>query len=295
MKPEKRGLPAGIFLLMTLAGCHSGVPTSKVTALVDKVTHGTASVRRIFDGPHGSGLTGAVIAGGNNPPVVVWIAADGKTLIAGPVFDARGRDLTQMATLRLAEAPSPEPGGIPVRGGCSRSTCNSAPVASSPSRPLPVVLAPGAFRTMTEGVRFFRAGTGTRTLWIFLDPDCVWCHRLVADLGAHPLPADVSVNWVPVVFIRPSSAFRAETLLAGGLSALDEDETRFDETTEEGGVPETHRPDLEAAVRENTRLLAGLGGSMTPTVVFRDGSGRALRFDGYPTPDILGRIAGEAK
>ena len=285
MKPEKRGLPAGLFLLMTLAGCHSGVPTSKVESLVDKVTHGTASVRRIFDGPPGSGLTGAVIAGSLSP-VVVWITADGKTLIAGDVFDAKGRDLTQVATLRWADVPSPGPGRLPAP---------PAPVAASPSRRVPVVLAPGVFRTEMGSVHALREGTGPRTVWIFLDPDCIWCHRLYAGLKAHPLPADVAMNWVPVAFLKPSSAGRAETLLAGGLPALDRDETRFDRTREEGGVPETHRTDLEAAVRENTRIFDALGGTMTPTVVFRDWTGRTLRFDGFPPPDILDRIAGEAK
>ena len=283
MKPETRGLLAGIFLLMTLAGCHSGVPTEKVSALVKTVTHGAASVRRIFDGPPGSGLTGAVIAGGNHSPVVVWITADGKTLIAGNVFDVRGRNLTQMATLRLAGEPSLTPVRPPD------------PAAVSPTPAGPSVLAPGAFRAMTRGGRFLREGTGRRTLWIFLDPDCIWCHRLYTGLKAHPLPADVAVNWVPVAFLKPSSVGRAETLLAGGLPALDKDETRFDETTEEGGVPETHRPDLEAKIRENTQILVALGGTMTPTVVFQDRTGRALRFDGFPTPEILDRIAGEAK
>ena len=285
MKREKRGFLA-VLILITLAGCHSGVATSKAKSLVDKVTHGQASVRTIFDGPPGSGLTGAVIAGGNHSPVVVWITADGKTLIAGNVFDAKGRNLTQMATFRLAEAPSPGTGGIPIP---------SAPVASSPSQTGPVALAPGVFRTVAGSVHVLREGTGSRTLWIFLDPDCIWCHRLYTGLKAHPLPAGVAVNWVPVAFLRPSSVGRAETLLSGGLPALDKDETRFDETTEEGGVSQTHRPDLEAAVRNNTRILVSLGGTMTPTVVFRNKTGGTLRFDGFPTTEILDRIAGEAK
>jgi thiol:disulfide interchange protein DsbG len=284
MGREKGGLPVGVLLLATLAGCHPGVPTDKVSALVTAVSHGQASVRRIFDGPPGSGLTGAGIAGGTRCCVVVWITADGKTLISGNVFDARGRDLTEIATLRLVKDLAPEP--VP----------SSSPAPpSSPSSPGPVRLAPGAFRAMADGVRFFRGGTGKRTLWIFLDPDCIWCHRLTLDLKAHPLPADVSVNWVPVAFLKPSSVGRAETVLAGGLPALDKDETRFDETTEEGGVPETHAPDLEAAVRKNTRILGSIGGKWTPTVVFRDGTGGTLRFDGYPRPEVLERIAEEAR
>jgi len=283
MRREKRGLLLGAIVLATITGCHSGVPTEKVSALVKTVTHGAAAVRKIFDGPPGSGLTGAVIAGGNHVPVVVWVTADGKTLIAGNVFDVQGRNLTQMATLRLANAP------------VLASARPSAPAASSPSPTAPVALAPGAFRAMTKGVRFLREGKGKKTLWIFLDPDCIWCHRLTLDLKAHPLPADVAVNWVPVAFLKPSSVGRAETLLAGGLPALDNDETRFDMATEEGGVPETHTPDLEASVRENTRILVTLGGTMTPTIVFRDEKGGTLRFDGYPTPKILGRIAEESR
>ena len=284
MGREKRGLLLGATVLATIAGCHPGVPTDKVVALVTAVTHGQASVRRIFDGPPGSGLTGAVLAGGTHCCIVVWITADGKTLIAGSVFDARGRDLTEMATLRLAKDLAPEP--VPS---------SSSALPSSPSGPGPVVLAPGAFRAMANGVRFFRAGTGKRTLWIFLDPDCLWCHRLALDLKAHPLPADVSVNWVPVAFLKPSSVGRAETLLAKGLPALQEDEAQFDPQTEEGGVPETHTPDLEAAVRKNTRILGSLGRTISPTVVFRDGTGGALRFDGYPGPEVLERIAEEAR
>ena len=283
MRLEKRGLLLGATVLATVTGCHSGVPTEKVSALVKTVTHGAASVRKIFDGPPGSGLTGAVIAGGTHPPVVVWVTADGKTLIAGNVFDVQGRNLTQMATLRLA-------------GGTSLADSRPpSPAALSPSSSGPVVLASGAYRAMSKGIRFLREGSGRKTLWIFLDPDCIWCHRLTLDLKAHPLPVDVAVNWVPVAFLHPSSVGRAETLLAGGLPALDKDETRFDETHEEGGVSETHTPDLEAAVRKNTRSLVTLGGTMTPTIVFRDETGRALRFDGYPTPGILERIAGETR
>ena len=283
MRLEKRGLLLGATVLATVTGCHSGVPTEKVSALVKTVTHGAAAVRKIFDGPPGSGLTGAVIAGGTHAPVVVWVTADGKTLIAGNVFDVQGRNLTQMATLRLA-------------GGSSLAASRPpSPAALSPSSNRPVVLVPGAVRAMADGVRFLREGSGRKTLWIFLDPDCIWCHRLTLDLKAHLLPADVAVNWVPVAFLRPSSVGRAETLLAGGLPALDKDETLFDETTEEGGVSETHTPDLEAAVRKNTRSLVTLGGTMTPTIVFRDETGRTLRFDGYPTPEILERIAGETR
>lgn len=269
-------------LLATGTGCHPEVSTDKVAALVAKVTHGTASVRTVFDGPPGSGLTGAVIEGESYPPVVVFIAADGKTLIAGNVFDAGGRNLTQMAALRLAQSPAPIRPPAPV------------PVAAS-DLPSPVPLAPGASRKMAEGVRFLREGHGTRNLWIFLDPNCTWCHRLWADLKAHPLPTDLAVNWVPVAFLKPSSVGRAETLLSKGLPALADDEIRFVESTEDGDVPETHRPDLEAEVLENSRILMALGGIRTPTVVYRDGKGRSLRFDGYPGPPILRRILSVAR
>ena len=286
---RRTGGVLGVLALSALvAGCHPGVSTDKVAALVATVTHGGATVRKIFPGPKGSGLTGAVVQEGSNPPFVVWIAADGKTLIAGNVFDVRRRNLTELAAIQLAGAPvraRPVP-PVPV------------PAAAS-GPPSPVFLAPGAYRAMAGGVRFLREGRGKKSLWIFLDPNCIWCHRLYADLGARLLPEDVSVNWVPVAFIKPSSVGRAETLLARGLPALAEDESRFDESAEEGGIPGTRRPDLEAEVKENTQILARILGAtgrlMTPTLVYRDGEGRAKRFDGYPMPEILERIAGEAE
>ena len=282
MNNRTRGILGMLALSALVAGCHKGVPTDKVEALVATVTHGTATVRTVFDGPPGSGLTGAVIEGGSNSPVVVWITADGKILIAGNVFDNRGRDLTQIATLRLA--------GAKVR------TVAPAPVpAAASGLPSPVLLAPGTYRTMAGGVRFLQEGHGTKRLWIFLDPNCLWCHRLYADLKVTPLPEDVSVNWVPVAFLKPSSVGRAETLLSKGLPALADDETRFNESAEDGGVPETRRPDLEAAVKENTRILGSTGGIMTPTLVYLNGEGQAKRFDGYPTPEILGRILSEVR
>ena len=277
--------PGGVLGVMALsalvAGCHSGVSTDKVAALVTTVTHGVAGVQLIFPGPAGSGLTGAVVREGSNPPFVVWIAADGKTLIAGNVFDVRSRNLTELAAIKLAGAPVRTMAPVP------------APAAAS-GPPSPVFLAPGAYRAMAGGVRFLREGHGTKSLWIFLDPNCVWCHRLYADIEATPLPADVSVNWVPVAFIKPSSVGRAETLLAKGLPALVENETRFVESSEDGGVPETRRPDLEAEVRENKRIFRALGATKTPTLVYRDGEGRAKRFDGY-MPEVLARILSEAR
>lgn len=285
MNRGRRGLLGATALLAIVAGCHPGVSTDKVESLVAKDTHGTATVRTVFDGPIGSGLTGAVIEGGSQPPAVVWIAADGKTLIYGNVFDARGQNLTQMATLRLAPAPIRPAAPPPVPAA-----------ASGPPGAFSVApLAPGAYRAMAGGVRFLQEGTGKKSLWIFLDPNCAWCHRLYADLREHPLPGDVSVNWVPVAFLKPSSVGRAETILDKGLPALKDDEDRFDVSTEDGGVSETRRPDLEAEVLKNSRSLVSVGGIRTPTLVFRDGTGQSRRFDGYPTPEILGRILAEAR
>ncbi|MDA8029176.1 MAG: thioredoxin fold domain-containing protein [Nitrospiraceae bacterium] len=282
MNRRGRGFPVAGILFLAIAGCHSGLPSDKVAELVAKVTHGTAAVRTVFDGPPGSGLTGAVIAGGTHAPVVVWITPDGKTLIAGNLFDARGRNLTRLATLRLADVPIQTPAPSSV-----------AAAASGP--PSPVPLAPEVYRTMVGGVRSLREGAGKKSLWIFLDPNCPWCRRLYADLRAHPLPADVSVNWVPVAFLKPSSVGRAETLLSKGLPALERNEDRFDESTEDGGAPETHRPDLESAVKENTRILVAAGGTKTPTLVFRDDKDGFRRFDGYPTPEGLSWILSEAQ
>ena len=282
MTRKRSVFPVGAALLAIVAGCHPGAPTDKVAALVAKVTHGSAAVRTVFDGPPGSGLTGAVIAGGTHAPVVVWITADGRTLIAGNVFDARGRNLTQLATLRLTEAPV-------------RALSHTSAAAASTAPPSPLPLTPGTYQTMERGVRFLREGDGKKSLWIFLDPNCPWCRRLYADLRAHPLPTDVSVNWVPVAFLKPSSVGRAESLLDKGLPALERNEDRFDGSKEKGGASETHRPDLEAAVKENTRILVSMGGTMTPTLVFRDKNAGVRRFDGYPEPEIFSRILSEVR
>lgn len=263
---------------LILSGCHHGIPTSAVAQLVTSVTHGQGTVRRIFDGPPGSGLLGAVVSGGANPPVVVWITADGKGLISGYLFDARGRNLTALALVRFADFGKPPQAPVPT-----------------PAVPHPAALSPAAFRTVADGARSIAQGTGKRILWIFLDPNCPWCHRLYEDL-AKALPGDVTVRWIPVAFLKPSSAGRARALLAGGLPALRTDEDRFEAGDEEGGVPETAPdPALDALVRKNNALLSGIGGTKVPMLVWSGPSGPE-RFDGYPpTPEILAGILGTVR
>lgn len=203
--------------------------------------YGPVTVLQTEPGP--PGMTAALIASGQQK-AIVWIIGNQAVMI-GEVRDAQGHNLTRQMAIRMGLVPPPlTPAGV------------AAAVAKG---------------------RTFMVGTKGPVVTAFLDPNCIFCHRLYED--AQPLVAagKLRLRVVLVAFVKRSSYPRAAAILMAPdpAAALATDEKGFDVQHEEGGIaPATAIP---PAVRDeliaNTKLLARTGVAATPTLLYQDHAG----------------------
>jgi thiol:disulfide interchange protein DsbG len=288
------GLIAGFAASTIAMSGHGGVLSkTQADAIVEKLTHHQAKVKRVFPGP--SGLTGAVVSG-RQGPVIVWITNSRSAVIVGGVVNAKtNQNLTMQATAKyllhtgLADdsADQPHP----------QTTADSVPSASASEQPKS---GESALRQFIRGSRdgsFSEVSqpdlSGPHVLYAFVDPNCIFCHRFFDYVQAHLSEfrqAGVRVVYVPVAILKQSSIAKAAAIVDHGWPELLEDERKFDVDDEEGGIQGLTGAALAqyaSRVKVNTNWLANLANANhasagTPFLVWQAGDGRAYYLDGFP-------------
>lgn len=143
-----------------------------------------------------------------------------------------------------------------------------------------------SFAVATRQAAHFVDGHAGPRLYVYFDPNCIYCHLLYERLQPYVAGGQVRVAWIPVGFLKSDSPGKAEAILGAPdpRAAMSTNEQRFDRAQEEGGVaPLAHPPRaLVRKVYENTRLLAALGNLATPTLVFMDADGVVHVMPGMP-------------
>ena len=237
--------------------------------LVSGVTKGKVTVIKTFNGP--SGLTGMLIKENSSHLAIVYSTADEKTLIAGTLFDKEGVNLTKQSadTFLKAEKSSLAQKNQSQEGDSDRIRISSAKMD-----------------LIEKTATYLSQGKGEAVLWIFFDPNCIWCHRLFIMLQKHPISETIEIRWIPVGFLKPGSTGKAAAILKNGLSELVADEVNFDSVNEEGGAHVIDSQRFLSMVKGNNLILKNLGGGglETPTLVYRE-KGTPYLFPGFPDPE----------
>lgn len=114
-------------------------------------------------------------------------------------------------------------------------------------------------------------------IYAIIDPNCIYCYHFYH--MAEPLIAAgrLQVRWVLVGFLKATSRARAAAILTSahpGL-ALRTDEDRFDVAHERGGIAPATRigSGIAAVLKTHLDAMSDLGGTGTPTLVFRKPDG----------------------
>ncbi len=118
---------------------------------------------------------------------------------------------------------------------------------------------------------------------VFIDPNCVWCHRFFEQVQAGVKAGYARYLIVPVAILKKSSLPKAERILQAKnpQAVFLRNETRFRSVPEEGGLPQTFPGASKTSldlVEINTAVLADLEGGKpaTPTFVVTTPQGPAL-------------------
>ena len=216
------------------------------------------TIGQSFIGP--DGLTGWVISN-SIKNVVVYTTSSGNYLIDGSIIDKDGQDLSDVYRQRYL--PQPDLGKL------------VAVIQKDPS-------------LVDEG------DPKAPPLYVFADPNCFYCNHFWNDIRPFVQAGQVRVHWVVVSFLKQSSAGRATAILAAQdkLAAFTLDESKFDKTNEEGGIPPLEP--MPAGVRDSLEMHAGqmrdAGGQGTPFMLFRN-EGKWYSLEGLPT-DLKAFIGG---
>lgn len=209
---------------------------AKAQPLVTGASGGTVEAVSVFEGP--SGLTGVVTVE-NGRKGVVWMTADGAVLLPMAVSATREN---------LTEKAMTEQGLTPVVDAEKALT--------------------EAARAEAKGIL---SGTAGPIMTVFMDPNCIFCHKLFKDFQPQVKAGKVRIRYVMIGFLKPNSLAKSAAILNAKdpLAALTRDELNFDEKNEEGGA----KPDDKSLSRwretldANGRILAEMGPVSTPAIL----------------------------
>ncbi|MCY7308222.1 MAG: thioredoxin fold domain-containing protein [Rhodoferax sp.] len=147
--------------------------------------------------------------------------------------------------------------------GCSKQESASAP--DSPKRAPSVEIVAAEARGFTVG-----AMMSTNAVYVFFDPQCPHCAHLWQASAA--LQKKVKFIWIPVGIINASSTSQGAALLASADPARSMDAHESSLLAGTGGISASASPapEMEQAIKANTRLFNNLGAESVPFIVARN-------------------------
>ena len=209
-----------------------------------------------FDAPGGlTGYAGIV----EQQPIAVYLTADEKYAIVGPMIDGKGANLSQQPLEKLVSKPMTDR----VWKDLEKSTWIGDGKKNAP-----------------------------RIVYTFTDPNCPYCNKFWNDARPWVTSGKVQLRHVMVAILGPTSPGKAAAILAAKdpQAAL----TQHEINHAQGGVkplsqmPEKIRTQLDA----NQKLMQQLGAAATPTIFYKDASGKLQKMQGAPSGEMLGKIMG---
>jgi len=246
---------------VSLANAADSVPVSNdYPPPIKMAIHAGMQVVKNF--PAVSGLTGWVLSK-DGRYTVAFTTPDRKTMVIGMLVDATGANLT--AGYGDKFIPKPDYADL-----------------------FPSLESTGF---ITEG----EIKHPKSTMYVFFDPNCIFCHLTWKALQPYE-KVGLQVRWVPVAFLKPTSAGRAAAIMEAKtpVDALRDNESQFDTATENGGVKPLDMPAKTSLARidSNGKLMSRFGSTGTPMLVWRDKAGAIRTHDGLPRLSELPGITG---
>jgi len=248
---------AGLLPALLLLWQGAGAAEPEYPAVIRTIMGHGIQVEKSF--PAASGLTGWVITDGQEFSVV-YTTPDGQTLLHGNLIDTRGMNLTAMD----AQSHIPRPD----------YTEAYAALAGAES--------------VTEGA----VENPVRTVYVFFDPNCPFCHAAWSALQAYEKKG-LQVRWIPVAYLRDSSAPKAAAMLEAEDRTAAFRRIMADFGADDGkwnGRPVG--PDSVAALKANAALMSRFGFRGTPSFVYRDAEGVVQVKNGMPRLAEFAEISG---
>lgn len=257
MKISRFGFAGLAVALAASLGACATSPAPNTAQFVSQATHGQVQFQKTFAGPsaHVQGVIGSV----NGRKVLFWVV-DHKFLVPQSMLDAHGVDLTAKAAQDQGLVPKP----------------------ASVSETIKAIKGHG-----------FMVGRSGPLLVAFEDPNCSACHYFTQNVQSLVASGRLRIYVVPVGFVRPDSAMKAQALLDSHdpQAAWVADEANFDMAHEEGGMQPARVVDANMKIVEaNRAILQRAGRVATPAIVYCARADKAPQITFGFSPGMLSNL-----
>ena len=209
-----------------------------------------------FDAP--DGLRGYA-AEYQNQGMAFYLTPDGKHVLAGNLYDEKGKDLSKAPLDKLVYAPMAKE----VWNKMESSTW------------------------IADGSK-----TAPRVIYLFSDPNCPYCNMFWEQARPWVKAGKVQLRHIMVGIIREDSAAKSATLLA------DKSPETALNAHESAGKSSPLKPlatipkEIQTKLDANLKLMTDLGLSATPAIFYLDDQGHLQQQQGAPSPETLSTIMG---
>ena len=244
-------LPLVLMLVSTWAIANSH--TNKATQLIERVLHHHVKILHAFPAP--DNLIGYIVQAGKGKPTILYADKQGHYILFGALFDHNGKNLTALTQQHYQQhAPTSHPGTAP-------SVITDAAKTS-----------------------WFEQGNphAAHQLYVVAEPNCSACHFFYNTLQPYIGKGLVTIRWIMVGFLKPSSPGKAMAIMMAKnpAKALWENETHFDATSETGGIaPIPSRVGSQHFAR-NMAFIHHHHFTSTPILIYRDKTGKVSLLKG---------------
>jgi len=142
---------------------------------------------------------------------------------------------------------------------------------------------------------WIRDGQSKHVLYVFFDPNCPYCKRVYEHARAQIEIGSVELRWIPIAVLMATSPGKAAAILESPdpVAAFHKNELEFSSDTRSfGGITEepVPKPETEAKLAHNLKLLQRSGRDATPALLFRTKTGQVRFILGAPPEPALKSI-----
>jgi thiol:disulfide interchange protein DsbG len=198
-----------------------------------------------------SGLR-AIVADNGKDKRLFYVTPDGKSLIAGLVFDASGRNVTSEDMARA---------GINNSGRTTTITQLQAQ----------------KIWQRVQGLKALKDGDRGNVVYAFIDPRCTFCHRFMGMARPHIAAGRLQMRWLPVTILSESSKGLAESLYRASNAGLAIQHLANNALQ---GLPES--PAVRLSLARNLLAMRDTGETGVPLFVYKVGA-RVIISPGVPS------------
>lgn len=209
-----------------------------------------------------AGFDGLFVRSGDHFQVF-YASPDGQAVVPGILRDADGKNLTRQQMQGV-------PGAIPT----VELQDGPAPIASVDNNPEPSLAA-------IQKASFGTVGSSAAPeVFMIIDPQCIYSVRAYQQLQPYAAAGKIRLSLVPVSILDHEDQGRSTR---SALALLSKAPSDIPGSWQRGDTSGPSTPDGQQRLAGNMAIATSIGLKGTPTLIWKDHDGKALRIDGIPT------------